>query len=105
MPGRPEARRVAGSLPPTGWSARTYRSMLDTERMEGRRYIRQKFEPAPRGGEGGRTVMTPGEPASAREVTEQARPLPYGQVRYGIPTRGAYRLVDPARRYRLPRRG
>jgi hypothetical protein len=40
--------------------------------------------------------MTPGELTSATEVVKQARSLPNGQVRYGIPTRGAYRLVDPS---------
>jgi hypothetical protein len=48
--------------------------------------------------------MTPGEPARAGEVVNQARSLPNGragcrrawfrQRKHGIPTRGAYRLVD-----------
>ncbi len=41
-------------------------------------------------------MTTPSEPASAKEVAKRARSLPYGQVRYGITTRGAYHLVDPS---------
>jgi hypothetical protein len=40
--------------------------------------------------------MTPSGPVLAAGAVNGARPLPTGQVRYGIPTRGAYRLVDPS---------
>jgi hypothetical protein len=38
--------------------------------------------------------MTPGEPALAAETVRPARTLPTGQGRYGIPSRGAYRLAE-----------